>query len=136
MSDDEIVDAEIVESNELVLRPGSPVDSLIQFLTEESIRREGTVIRNDTTLVAVPLSFLQRQLLREALTHYHDKGPRVRSTSRIMDLLNYMADIEPDIPCGLCNNTGRVRGMYGVDYCSCRRGMEVRSDGKSNNDLY
>jgi len=123
MGDDEIVDAELVEDDLL------PVAS---HLAHDVVRETGTslVPQRDigSDIIWVPLRLEQRSMIREALGWFHDKGPRVRSTQRIMDLMNFMADQEVTLDCDVCNSTGKVRTMYAMTYCTCPIGVQRREE--------
>lgn len=139
MDDDEIVDAEIIDDEMY-----APAE--IKFLPAEyrgvtpnlqpRPQANDLVLRVPSDQVLVPLTLAQRQLLREALGHYYQKGPRQRNTSQILRLIEHMADHEPMTNCNNCNNTGRVRSMYDVQYCGCHHGLRAMDDGRKNSDLY
>ena len=115
MDDDEIIDAEIVE------------DLLPAVITPTEI-----LPRNPYPVGAIdiPLSWPQRQIIREALAHFFDNGPRGRNTPVILNTLRWMADNETGAAaCGQCDNTGKYRTMYAMEYCYCPRGVERRIAG-------
>jgi hypothetical protein len=122
--DDEIVDAEIVEDE-----PGTDLE-IIGSSSGVAERSSSPALRNETGVIDIPLTSAQRMLIREALSHYHDKGPRSRSTAAILITINHLAAFEPSVFCSNCDNTGRVRDMYALSYCHCPRGIQARSDGR------
>lgn len=123
MNDDEIVDAEIVEDDlpvptymELVGVPEAP----LTFIEPARVPPDA---------VTIVFTFEQRILIREALAHYYDKGPRTRNTRAILKTIEYMAESEPETRCAQCDNTGKWRDMYDMHYCHCRIGVERRQAG-------
>lgn len=122
-SDDEIIDAEIVEEDHL---PTVVVNSPV---TTPAPGVQMTVTNVPPGSASIVLNFEQRILIREALAHYYGKGPRTRNTRAILKMIEYMADSEPESRCAQCDNTGKWRDMYDMHYCHCRRGVERRQAG-------
>lgn len=123
--DDEIVDAEIV-GDEIELFEDDP-RAVIDRVKAEIVAQYGDVLpelRPDPPGIAsIKLNFQQRSIIREALAHLYSKGPRVRNTRLILDTLEWVADHEPLTDCANCANTGKVRDMYGINYCHCPKGV-------------
>lgn len=120
--DDEIIDAEIVEDNPLL--PAVFGSTELDLLSEQAL----VLASLPPGSVLIEMSFQQRQLVRAALAWYHDKGPRERRTSAIMDMMHYMADHEQLQSCATCADTGKYRTMYEMHYCNCPKGMQRRQD--------
>lgn len=117
--DDDIVDAEIVEDDLLPAVRRSEVEHVEadQLFPEVTMLPPGTML--------VPMDYQTRMIVREALGHYHDNGPRQRSTHQIMQALKMMADVEQG-RCPLCGDSGYRQTMRGNVNCSCRKGNQRR----------
>lgn len=129
-SDDEIIDAEIVEDDDVP-------STAVAIPAGSNMEGFGNLTSGDVDLavnyppgtVRVPLTFEQRNLIRGALAHYHDNGPRQRNTHFIISTMDHLSGFEPDRPCETCDNTGKYRDMYEMHYCHCPRGIRRRQSG-------
>lgn len=129
--DDDIVDAELVEEGDLF-------PEIVTFSLPAEFFGQGPVeqaLPTSSLDGAIRLNAAQAQLLRMALAHYYDKGPRQRNTRAILDLMDHLSEFEDSL-CTLCAGSGRVRNMYEVQYCGCRAGLRARQDGVDNGEVY
>lgn len=118
-SDDDIVEAEIVEDDMLPAVRGGELEAL----EADALYPEALHLPPGTMLI--PMDWQTRMVVREALGHFHDNGPRQRSTHQILQALRLMADVEEG-RCPLCGNSGQRKTMRGQVNCSCRKGNERR----------
>jgi len=116
---DDIVDAEIVEESLLPAVRGGE----LELAESDELLPELTYLPPGVRLI--PMDYQTRLVVREALGHYHDNGPRKRSTRQIIQALLLMADIEQG-RCPLCSDQGYRETMRGPINCSCRKGNERR----------
>jgi len=116
-ADDDIVDAEIVDDLLPALRAGG--------LVPQPGAIEGEIVSGNET-VLIPMDFPTRRVVRAALAHFHDNGPRKRSTHQILGVMNLMADYEPRHSCSLCGGRGYRDTMRGAVNCSCEAGVRRR----------
>lgn len=130
MSDDEIIDAEIVGDEIEVFEDQRSIVDRVKASVMEQYGDVLEELRADPPgIVSIKLDFQQRSVIRESLAHFYSKGPRVRNTRLILDTMGWIADHEPLLDCPNCANTGKVRSMYGIDYCYCPKGVDRLANG-------